>query len=108
MVGNQLPFAKGASINRPPLVYGMNYSFWKVWMKIFMEYVNRGIWNPVVNGYTIPAQVEGKTIEKPFESWSVDEIRRAKYNSKAINIIFSSLNCDEISRVSTCTTTKEM
>ena len=51
------------------------------------------------NGYAIPTQVvEGKTIEKPFESWSVDEIRRVEYKSKAMNIIHSSLNCDEFSR----------
>ena len=58
-----------------------------------MESVNRGNWHTVVNGYTIPSQVvDGKIIEKPFESWFVEEIRRAKYDSKAMNIIHSSLN----------------
>ena len=74
-----------------------------------MEYVNRGIWNAVINGYTIPTQVvEGKTIEKPYESWFVDEIRRAEYEFKAMNIIHLSLNCDEFFRVLACTMTKEM
>ena len=40
-------------------------------MDYFMEYVNRGIWHCVVNGYIIPTQVvDDKTIKKPFESWT--------------------------------------
>ena len=63
----------------------------------------------MVNGYTNPTQVvDGKTIEKPFKSWPIDEIRRAKYDSKVMNILNSSLNCDEFCRVSTCTIEKEM
>ena len=74
-----------------------------------MESVNRGNWHTVVNGYTIPSQVvDGKIIEKPFESWFVEEIRRAKYDSKAMNIIHSSLNFDEFSRVLACTIVKKM
>ena len=40
MIGNQLPFIEGASINRTPLLCGVNYLFWKVCMKISMELVN--------------------------------------------------------------------
>ena len=40
-------------------------------MKIFMEYVNRGIWSVVANGFIIPTHVvDNKTVEKPYESWS--------------------------------------
>ena len=74
-----------------------------------MEFVNRGIWNLLVNGYTISTQVvENKTIEKPFESRSQKEIRRVEYDAKAMNKICSSLNCDEYFRASTCTMVKEM
>lgn len=72
-----------------------------------MEFVNRGIWNMVVNNYIIPTLVvENKTIKKPYESWSQEEITRV--DSKAMNIICFTLNCDEFFKVSTCTTTKEM
>ena len=74
-----------------------------------MKTVNRGIWNAVVNDYAIPTKfVENKTIEKPYKSWSQEEIRRVEYDSKVMNIIHSSLQCDEFFRVSTCTTTKEL
>ena len=35
-----MPFAEGASINRPPMFGGVNYAFWKIRMKIFMEPVD--------------------------------------------------------------------
>ncbi|KAL5187102.1 hypothetical protein HKD37_05G012839 [Glycine soja] len=74
-----------------------------------MEFFNGGIWHLVVNAYIIPSQVvDGKNVDKPFKSWSVDEIRGAKYDFKAMNIIPSYLNYDEFFRVSACTTAKEM
>ena len=75
MAGNQLSFTEGASINNPPFFCGKKYPFWKVQMKIFMESMNRGIWSAMVNGYTIPTHVvDNKTIEKPYNSWSQEEI----------------------------------
>ena len=38
-----LPFGEGASINRPPLFYGVNYQFWRVRMKIFKHSTDKGI-----------------------------------------------------------------
>jgi len=37
MAEEKLPFAEGASINRPLLFSGVNYPFWKIKMKIFIE-----------------------------------------------------------------------
>jgi len=109
MAWNQLSFAKGESINRPPLFCGLNFSFWKVRMNNFMESVNRGIWQAMVNDYAIPTQVvDNKTIEKSFEFWTIKEIRREEYDSKAMNIIYSSLICDQFFKVFACITAKEM
>jgi len=46
MVEN-LPFGEGASINIPPLFCGLNYQFWKVPIKIFVESLDRGIWDAI-------------------------------------------------------------
>ena len=40
-MADRLPFGEGASINRPPLFCGLNYQFWKVRMKIFMESLDK-------------------------------------------------------------------
>jgi len=52
-------FAEGSSINRPPMFSGMNYAFRKIRMKIFMESINFGIWEAVVDGPFVPMQVIG-------------------------------------------------
>ena len=49
-----MPFKEGASINRPPLLCGVNYQFWKVKMKIFMDSIDKGIWETIENGPFIP------------------------------------------------------
>ncbi|KAL2330599.1 hypothetical protein Fmac_018180 [Flemingia macrophylla] len=108
MAGNQLPFAEGAFINRPPLFYGDKYPFWKVRTKIFMESVHRSIWQAVVINYKVPMLIEnGKEVEKQFESWDQNKVRRVENDAKALNIIHSALNSDEFLRISACTTTKE-
>lgn len=77
MAGNQLAFVESAFIGKPSLSCGLNYPFWKVCIKIFMEFINRGIWKAMVNGYSIPTDVvDDKIVQKPFESWTVEEIRR--------------------------------
>jgi len=63
-------FAEGASINRPPLFVGENYPFWKIRMKIFLESVDKGVWDVVVNRPFKPIKiVEGKTVLKEFSQW---------------------------------------
>ena len=104
-----MPFAEGASINRPPMFGGVNYAFWKIRMKIFMESIDMGIWDAVVSGPFIPMQVvKDETIKKPWSEWSENEKKKAQYDSLAKNIITSALNMDEFFRVSQCNSAKEM
>ena len=57
MVGQNQTFAESVSINRPPLFTGENYHFWKVRMQIFLESVDRGIWDVVLNGPFFPVNI---------------------------------------------------
>jgi len=67
MVERKLPFGKGASINRHLLFSGVNYQFWKIRMKIFIESLDRGIWDAIVNSPYVPKTVvDGVTINKPW------------------------------------------
>jgi len=81
MVVNKLPFAEGASIRRPPMFYGVNYQFWKVRMKIFMESIDRGIWNAIVNDPYIPMIVlNGVPVEKSFDELTDAENKKVQYD----------------------------
>ena len=109
MVGSNQTFAEGASINRPPLFTGENYPIWKVRMQIFLESVDRGIWDAVLNGPFVLVNVVNEVQEpKPFAQWTADENRRAQYDVKARNIISSALTLDEFYKISVCTSSIEI
>jgi len=66
-MAEKLPFREGASINMPPLFCGLNYQFGKVRNKIFVESIDRGIWDATENGPFIPkAEKDNASIEKPW------------------------------------------
>jgi len=47
-------------------------------MQIFLECVDRGIWDAVLNGPFVPVNVVNGVHEpKPFSQWTADENRRA-------------------------------
>jgi len=109
MVGQNQTFTECASINRPPLFTGENYPFWKVRMQIFLESIDRGIWDVVLNGLFIPINVVNDVSEpKPFSQWIADENRLAQYDVKARNMISSALTLDVFYRISVCTSAHEM
>ena len=78
MAENKLPFAEGASINRPPMFSGVNYQFWKIIMKIFIESIDHGVWDAIVNGPYIPRTViDGQTVNKPWSDWDANDSKLA-------------------------------
>ena len=78
-----LVYAEGASINRPPLFTGDNYAFWKVRMEIFMGSVDRGIQEAEQNGPYIPmSTVDGVEIEKPYFNQTAEENKRVVTNKE--------------------------
>jgi len=102
-MAEKLPFGEGASINRPPLFCGLNYQFWTSRMKIFVEYLDKGIWDAIENDPFIPKfENEGAFIEKPWSPWTDAKNKKAKFDCIAKNIITSALNYDEFFRISQC------
>jgi len=109
MAEGKLPFAEGASINKPFLLCRVKYPFWKIRMKIFIESLDRVVWDAIVNGPFMPKTViDGVTADKPWSEWNEYESRKAQFDYMAKNIITSALNLDEFFRVSQCSSGKEM
>ena len=99
MVGQNQTFVEGASISKPHLFTGESYPFQKVRMQIFLESVDNGIWDAMLNRPFVPINVVNDVQElKSFSQWTANENRRAQYNVKAINIISSALTLDEFYR----------
>jgi len=108
-MAEKLPFGQGASIYRPHLFCGLNYQFWKVIMKFFVESLDRGICDAIEKGSFIPMfEKDNVFFEKPWSQWTESESKRAKLDCIAKYIITSALNSNEFFRVSKCGSAKEM
>jgi len=95
-MADKLSFGEGASINIPPLFSGVNYKFWMVRMKIFVESIDKGIWDAIQNGPFVPMLENDKVVsEKPWSQWTEDESKKAQYDCIAKNIITSTLSSGE-------------
>jgi len=53
-MAEKLLFGEGVSINKTPLFCEMNYQFWKIRMKFFVESVDREIMDAITNDPFIP------------------------------------------------------
>ena len=53
-MAGKLSFEEGASINKPPLLCGLNYKYWEARMKTFVESIDQGIWDSIENDPFIP------------------------------------------------------
>jgi len=81
----------------PPSLVGINPSSR---MKIFIESIDQGIWDAIINGpYTPKHIVDDVQVNKPWTQWNKEERRRAQYDCNAKNILTSSLNMDEFFHV---------
>jgi len=78
-------------------------------MKIFIESLDRGIWDAILNDPYVPKTIiDGTAIDKLWSEWSAEESRRAQFDCITKNIVTSALNVDEFFRVSQCSLTKEI
>lgn len=62
-------------------------------MKIFLESIDKGVWDVVVNSpYEHVKVVDGKTVKRNFTKWNLDESKRAHYDVKTKNVHFLDTN----------------
>jgi len=70
-MAEKIPFGEGASINIPPLLCGLNYQIWKVRMKVFVESLDKEIWDAIENDPFIPKFEKDDVFnEKPWSQWT--------------------------------------
>jgi len=88
-------FGKGACLDKPPLLCGMNYELWCIRMKFFVESIDRKIWNVITNSYLMP-------ISENVSS------ERKHLDCVATNIIVFALDSNELLKISKCVSGKDM
>ena len=91
---NTSSFVEGQSTARPPLFNGSNYAYWACRMKIYLQSIGLETWNITQTEYSEPTT--------NFATWTAEQKTVAQHNSKAMNILFCSLDRNEFNRVSVC------
>ncbi|CAM8910641.1 unnamed protein product [Rhodiola kirilowii] len=100
---------EGQSTNRPPLLEGPNYLYWKFKMKVFLKSLDEKAWRAVLVGWTEPtmANPEGVTVPKREALWTDADEKAAAGNSKALNAIFSGVDENVFKLITECEVAKE-
>ncbi|CAM8999850.1 unnamed protein product [Rhodiola kirilowii] len=100
---------EGQSTNRPPLLEGLNYAYWKSKMKAFLKSLDEKAWRAVLVGWTEPmmANPEGVVMPKPEALWSEADEVAAVGNSKVLNAIFYRVDENVFKLIAECEVAKE-
>ena len=91
---------RGQSLIIPPLFDGINYAYWKVCMRAFLQSLNEKVWQAIEIGWT-----------KPMEALADQDdakIKAANFNSRALNALFSAVTNEEFKKISSIETAKEV
>uniref|UniRef100_A0A6V7QUX0 CCHC-type domain-containing protein n=1 Tax=Ananas comosus var. bracteatus TaxID=296719 RepID=A0A6V7QUX0_ANACO len=78
---------EGQSIAHPPLFNRSNYTYWKVRMQIFLQFLDFDLWDIVENGYTKPTTATS--------TWKAEDKGKFNLNSKAMNALHCALDSNE-------------
>ena len=90
---------RGQSLIIPPLFDGINYAYWKVCMRAFLQSLNEKVWQAIEIGWT-----------KPMEALADQDdakIKATNFNSRALNALFSAVTNEEFKKISFTKIAKE-
>ena len=80
-----------------PLFDGLNYDFWSIRMKLFLQLLGLDVWQAVLNGYT-PRERDPHV--------GTTKIRLFEHNSRAMSVILGGLTTSKKLKVMHCTSIK--
>jgi hypothetical protein len=102
---------EGGYVNRPPLLVGDKYDYWKSRMIVFLKSIDSRTWKAVLKGWSHPVIVdkEGKSTLalKAEKDWSKEEDVLALGNSKALNALFNGVEPNMFKLIKQCTVAKD-
>ena len=91
---------EGHSITRPPMFNGMNYTYWKNRMRIFLISMDFELWNIMENSF--------QKSSLPMNDWNELEKKTFSFNGKAMNALFYDLDKNKFNQVSICEMTVDI
>ncbi|XP_075515526.1 uncharacterized protein LOC142550172 [Primulina tabacum] len=75
----------------------------------FIKSIEERAWQRVLDGWSPPKieDADGDTRLKPESTWTIDEVQTSNFNSKALNVIFSSVDTRMFNLITNCVCAKE-
>jgi hypothetical protein len=101
---------EGGFVNRPPLLDGSNYDYWKSRMSAFLKSNDSRTWKAVLKGWEHPVALDedgNRTIVLKPEEWTAAEDEPALGNSKALNALFNGVDKNIFRLIKQCTVAKD-
>ena len=89
----------GQSLIIPPLFDDINYAYWKVCIRVFLQSLDEKVWQVVEIGWTKPTEA--------LANWDDAKIKVKNFNSKALNALFSAVTNEEFKKISSTETAKK-
>ena len=90
---------RGQSLIIPTLFDDINYAYWKVRIRVFLQSLDKKVWQAVEIG-------QAKSKEASAD-WDDAKIKAVNFNSRALNALFSVVTNDEFEKISFTETAKE-
>ena len=90
---------RGQSLIIPHLFDDINYAYWKVRMRAFLQSLDEKVWQVVEIGWTKPKEASA--------DWGEARIKAANFNSRALNALFSAVTNEKFKKISSTETVKE-
>ena len=91
---------RGQSLIIAPLFDVINYTYWKVCMRAFLQSLNEKVWQAMEIGWTKPMEA--------LADWDDAKIKAANFNNRALNALFSAVTNEEFKKISSIETAKEV
>jgi len=102
---------EGGFVNRPPLLDGTNYDYWKSRMSAYLKSIDIKTWKAVLRGWEHPVVLDkdGHKTEvlKPEEEWTAPEDELVLANSKALNALFNGVDKNMFRLIKKCDVAKD-
>jgi len=83
----------------PSLFDGINYVYWKVRIKVFLQSLDEKVWQAIEIGWIKPKEAPA--------NWDDAEIKTANFNSRVLNALFSTVTNEEFKKIFSTETAKE-
>ena len=83
---------RGQSLIIPHLFDDINYAYWKVHMRAFLQSLDEKVWQAVEIGWTKPKEASA--------DWDEAKIKAANFNSRALNALFNAVTNEEFKKIS--------